>query len=323
MRTCVLVLLCLWQAMAAPRPRIAFIILKDEGFRNPFWDALQLGARKAAKEFNVELIYYGIDPSYQDDRVAGQSKRFQEVAEQGAQAIVFTPTDRSRMVTAVKNAVVRDIKVIAIDSPVESDLISGQLGTNNYQGGLLAAKRMAKVLHGKGKVILLCHPMRKNQATRDRERAFVEGLHEYAPAIKVLSQDRCGTATIPGDSAASAALFTEYPKANGFYCVSGSCLPGAIKALQALPANKKWPILIGWDASPEAMEGLRQGAVEAILLQDPEKMGYLGVKAAVEALQGKENRFRQDTGVHIADVTNLDSPIIRKLTHPDLRGWLD
>lgn len=308
--------------LATPAVKIALIVHKDEGFHNPFWDALQMGARKAAKELGVELLYHGIEPAFQKDRVAGQTKRFDEMTKAGAQAIVFTPADRLRMVPAVKDAVVHDIKVIAIDSPVESDLISGQLGTNNYQGGLLAAQRMANALQGKGLVIQLCHPMRMNQATLDREQSFADGLRLYAPAITLPTNDSCGSATVSGDSAAAASLFSKYKNVRGFYCVTGSCLPGALKALAAIKYPSPWPKLIGWDLSPEALQGLTDGTVEALMLQDPEKMGYEGVKAAYEALKGKENTFRQDTGVHLAHKGNLDSAVIKRLTHPRFHEWI-
>jgi len=309
--------------MAEPpaKTRIALITLKDQGFRNDFWDALQMGARKAAQEFGVELIYLGVDTAYSKDRVKGQSARFREVAAQGVQAIVFTPSDRLRMVPAVEEAVVADIKVVAIDSPIETDLISGQIGTNNYQGGLLAAKRMAESMQGKGHVLVLCHPLRQNLATRDRETSFIAGLRQYAPAIQVLSQDSCGTATLEGDSAASARLFLRWPQAQGFYCVNGTCLPGALRAQKALQ-QKQTRILIGWDPSADALQGLRDHRVDALLIQDPERMGYLGVKAAVEALQGRENRFRQDTGVTVVTADKLGQASIQRLIKPDTKGWI-
>lgn len=318
---CCLLLPVLTVAEPPAKTKIAMLTLKDQGFRNDFWDAMQMGARKAAQEYGVELIYLGIDTAYAKDRVKGQSARFREVAAQGAQAIVFTPCDRLRMVPAVEEAVVADIKVIAIDSPIETDLISGQIGTNNYQGGLLAAQRMAESMQGKGNVLVLCHPLRQNLATRDREIAFIAGLHQYAPAIQVLSQDSCGTATLAGDSAASARLFLRWPQAQGFYCVSGTCLPGALRAQNALP-RKQSRILIGWDPSPDALQGLRNHRVDALLIQDPERMGYLGVQAAVQALQGKENRFRQDTGVTLVTAENIGQPAIQRRIKPDIKGWI-
>jgi ribose transport system substrate-binding protein len=180
---------------------------------------------------------------------------------------------------------------------------------------------MAKLLDGQGEVIMLCHPARENKATRDRELALVEGLKQYALEAKLVSAEQCGGATIDTDYPAAKKLLEQFPDVDGAYAVSGTGIIGFMMALKEL--DKAGQVkLIGWDAGPDAVQGLRDGIVHAIVQQNPEKMGYGGVKAVVAAIKGEEVKRMVDTGVAIVTKENMDDPEIKQLIEPDFGDWI-
>jgi ribose transport system substrate-binding protein len=79
---------------------------------------------------------------------------------------------------------------------------------------------------------------------------------------------------------------------------------------------------IGFDSSPKLVEGLRAGHIQALVVQNPLRMGYLGVKTMVAHLRGKTVDRRVDTGVTLITRTMMDDPDIRSLLQPDLTEWL-
>lgn len=317
----IIVFILLFPSMKKNVLKIVVIVHKPEGFHNAFWDALQMGARKAAKEKGAELFYAGIPLEYGDKRVEGQTAVFEKFINMGVKGIVFTPCDRIGMVRAVKNAVLKGVKVVAIDSPIESNLPETVIATNNYEAGLIAAKHMIKLLSGKGKVVLMRHPAKDNKATRDRELAFIDGLKIFAPDIKIVSTEEYGGATLETDYPSAKRILNKYKDLDGVYAISGTGTVAFVRAIDELKLSGKIK-LIGWDASPEALEGLKKGIASAIVQQNPERMGYEGVFAVISAINGEKIKKKIDTGVTLVTLDNIDTPEVKKLIYPDFTGWI-
>ena len=77
-------------------------------------------------------------------------------------------------------------------------------------------------------------------------------------------------------------------------------------------------VFVGFDSSPKLVQGLRDGDIQGLVLQNPVKMGYLGVKTIVAYLRGEPVEKVVDTGVVLATPENMDSPEIKALLSPDL-----
>jgi ribose transport system substrate-binding protein len=215
----------------------------------------------------------------------------------GAEAIVLTPCDVDKMVPVIHQAIINNVKVVAVDSRPSTNLISGYVGSDNYQGGLLAAQKMSELLGEKGSIIVLCHPMRNNSATREREIAFLEGVQVYGPHLKIVSAEKCGTATVQGDYNALDSLLTKFPTAKGVYCVTGSCLDAVLQV--SAKKQKDSLIVVGWDPTASSWAALKQGRIRAVLMQDAWRMGYLGVQLAHQALLGYEDRKVHEVQVQL------------------------
>ena len=140
-------------ATVAASLRIAVI---PKGTTHDFWKSEHAGALKAERELaNVEIIFRG--PEKEDDREQ-QISLVQNFISSRVDAIVLAPLDDKALLPAVQQATAAKIPVVIIDSSlageVGKDFVS-YAATNNYQGGQLGGRRLAEVLDGKGRALLL------------------------------------------------------------------------------------------------------------------------------------------------------------------------
>lgn len=128
------------------------IAVIPKGTTHDFWKSVHAGARKAAGEVGVEVIWQG--PQLEDDRTK-QIEVVENFINQGVDGIVLAPLDYKALVEPVENAVKAGIKVVTFDSALDSDLPSCFVATNSYIGGQEAARAMASFLGGTGKIVVL------------------------------------------------------------------------------------------------------------------------------------------------------------------------
>ena len=170
-----------WRVMVIPK-----------GTTHEFWQSVHAGASKGAEEMgDVELTWQG--PAREDDRTE-QIKLVQGAVAAGVDGIVLAPLDARALVDPVEQAIAKGIKVVIIDSALESDKISSFVATDNYHGGVLAAERLGQVLHGQGRIILLRYAV-GSASTDEREKGFTDTMKKAFPAITYLSDDQYSGAT--------------------------------------------------------------------------------------------------------------------------------
>jgi ribose transport system substrate-binding protein len=213
----------------------------------------------------------------------------------------------------VEQAVSAGIPVVIVDSPLKSDAPISTIATNNYKGGRLAGTRLGELLEGKGNVILLRVQV-GSASSEAREQGFLDEIAENFPAMVVLSSNQHGGATRNTALAASQNLLIRFgPKVNGIFCPNSSTTAGMMVALSDAGLSHGKVKLVGFANSRMFIESLRTGELQGLVLQDPVKMGYLGVKSIVQVLRGEVVPKLVDTGVALATIDNLDQPEILEL----------
>ncbi len=80
---------------------------------------------------------------------------------------------------------------------------------------------------------------------------------------------------------------------------------------------------VGFVSSAKLVEALHEKQINGLILQNPMRMGYLGVKTIVESIQGKAVEKRIDTGATLITPENMNTPESKELLSPDLSKWLD
>jgi ribose transport system substrate-binding protein len=224
--------------------------------------------------------------------------------------IVLAPTDAGALVPVVERAAAAKIPVVIIDSDIETDKRVSFVATDNYAGGALAAKHMAKLLRGKGKVAVIKY-MAGSASTTARENGFIETLKKGFPEIEVV-EDRYGMDTVETALTAAEDVLTRHKELNGIFACNESTSRGALRALES-QGRAGAVKMIGFDAADALLKGLESGRIDALVVQNPQAMGYKGVCSAVAAIKGESVKARIDTGVELVTKDRLNSPEIRAL----------
>jgi len=299
------------------------IAVIPKGTTHSFWRAIHAGAVKASQELGVEVIWKG--PAREDDRDA-QVAEVENFVSRGVSGIVLAPTDDKALRLPVADAMRAGIPVVIIDSGLDSDDYVSFVATDNYQGGRLAGERMAVRLQGKGKVMLLRY-MEGSASTMERERGFLDVMSEN-PGLEVVSSNQYAGATAETAYQASENLLARFKAqdgslgVDGIYCPNESSSFGMLRALQDSDLAGK-VVLIGFDASEQMVRALENGEFDALVLQDPVNMAYLGVKTMVSHIRGEEVPARIDTGVTLVTRDNMTDPRNAELLRPDVDRWLN
>ena len=171
------------------KPKIAVI---PKGTTHSFWKSIHAGARKAAEEFGADINWQG--PQKEDDRQL-QIQVVQTFISRKVDAIVLAPLDNRALVPSVEAAVKRGIKVIIIDSDLNSEKHSSFVATDNTAGGKLCAKRLSEIMGGKGKALMLRYA-EGSASTANREQGFLDGMKEFGPDIELVSTTQYAGATM-------------------------------------------------------------------------------------------------------------------------------
>jgi ribose transport system substrate-binding protein len=299
------------------------IAVIPKGTTHEFWKAIHAGAVKASRELKVEIIWKG--PLREDDR-DGQISVMEDFISRGVSGIVLAPLDDIALRGPVSNAVGSGIPVVIIDSDLKSDDYTSFAATDNYLGGKIGGQELIRLLNGKGRVIML-RCQEGSASTVNREQGFLDAM-AAAPGITVVSANQYGGATVETAYRASENLLAPFTNASGNLTIDGIFTPnesttfGMLRALQdGGHAGRLY--FVGFDSSPKLVEALRSKQLNALVLQNPFAMGYLGVKTLVAHLRAEKVEKRIDTGVTLVTSGNMDKPEIKELLQPDLATWLD
>jgi len=294
-----------------------------KGLTHEFWKAIHAGAMKGGRDLqaegvSVELIWKG--PIREDDREQ-QVQVVEGFTSQGVDGIVLAPLDDKALVRPVEDAKRLGIPTVIIDSDLASQEIVSFVATDNFKGGELAAEEMGRLLGGKGKVLLLRY-QEGSASTTAREEGFLTKMKAVAPGIELISSDQYAGATRDTAKRASENLLNRFGNdLAGIFCPNESSSAGMLLALQDISKAGKIPFL-GFDASQAFIDAMKAGQMQGVVLQNPFKMGALGVKTMVDHLRGKTVEKRIDTGVVLVTPKNLDEPSSRDLLKPPIDEYL-
>jgi ribose transport system substrate-binding protein len=159
-------------------------------------------------------------------------------------------------------------------------------------------------------------------STTARESGFLATLAQKFPGLRVASSNRYAGATTETAYATAENLLSTHKDVAGIFCPNESTTFGMLRALEASGRAGKLRF-VGFDASSKLVEGLSQGKIDGLVVQNPFRMGELGVRALVEKLQGRAVDKRIDTGATLVTRDNMQQPEIKALLAPDLAPYLN
>lgn len=266
-----------------------------------YWQIAHEGALRAGREFNVRIEWEG---SMDDSKVSDQIGIFNNLAASGVDAMLLSPCDDKALLPHVLNCMKRGIPVGIFDSPLAGKVGRDYVdfvGTDNKEAGRLAARTLIRQLTStraqtsdaayEGKVVMIRFK-EGSSSTRLREEGFAD-IIAAETTLRLVEQPFSDGSTMGAQHVAETVL-DSYVKNNkleldGIFAPNQPTAEGTYNALQAL-RDKGVQVrtrFVGFDDSALLVQGLKSGTIDALIVQDPEKMAYLGVKALVDHLEKK------------------------------------
>ncbi len=286
------------------QPVIAVI---PKGVSHSFWLTLKAGADAAGKELGATIDWKG--PASETD-IAGQINIVEDAINRQVDGIVIAPSHGDSLVPIVERAQREGIPVSIFDSGISTEKYLSYVATDNRAGGALAGDRMGERLNGKGKVAIL-GVKKGSVSTDEREEGFAARLKEKYPEIQVV-QWLYGDANASKSLSTAEDILTTHPDLNGLFASNESSTVGAVRAIRQRNLGDK-VVLIGFDATPDLVSNVRDSSIDSLVIQNPFKMGYEGVRTLLDKLAGREPARRIDTGVSLLTRENVDTPEIQQL----------
>lgn len=285
-----------------------------KGANHIFWQTVHAGALKAAREFEFGIEWNA--PALEIDS-SRQIEIVQSMITRRLAGIVLAPVDKTALVGVVERAAREGIPVSIFDSAIDTDKILSYVATDNAEGGRMAARRLAGILHGKGKVGIIGF-MAGSASTMECEQGFQDEAHR-SPGLTVLPV-QFGMADRAKAMAVTENLLTAHPDLAGLFADNESSSTGAVQALKARRANHVK--LVAFDASDQLIGDLRNGFIDSLVVQNPFRMGYESTRAIGLKLAGQTPPRTVDSGANLVRREDLDRPEIKALLYPDIQSYL-
>lgn len=285
-------------ATAATEQHTVALVAKST--QTEFWLSVFAGAEAAATEYNLKLTITG--PETEEDYEA-QNRMVADAVAAGAEALVFSAIDYENNASAIDDAARAGVKIVAIDSSVASEMVSTYIGTDNYAAGRMAAQAALERVEGELTVGIVNYDISSANG-QEREHGAVDllqesGRAEVAPVINTLAE--AGQAKEDTE-----AMLAEHPEINVLLAFNEPTSVGAAEAVSALGLSES-VFLVGFDSNVVTVDGLQEGSVDALVVQNPYAMGYLGVESAYKLLAGQGDSLDKtvDTSTQVVDRENI------------------
>ena len=321
--------------------RIAVI---PKGATHQHWESVRRGAERAAADLTAQGIAVEVlwDAPLTEDKADEQIGIIDRNVGRKVSGIVLAPQHSKQMIRPVEDAVKQGIPVVILDSNLDSDELKKNpaleikyVATDNYNGGKLAAEHLLKTLKERGKpaprVLLLPYQL-GSESTEQREKGFLDEIARVAEeqkkageaSVTLVQHNEYAGGTVDSAEKVSGPLLTRLKNENldGIFTVNESSTTGMLNALRSLGLNKKI-VLMGFDQSDPLRQALEEEDVIGVVVQDPYKMGYLGLWHAVQFLEGydvaPDGKKELSTGEYILTKENSKEQASRERFDPALQ----
>jgi ribose transport system substrate-binding protein len=219
------------------------------------------------------------------------------------------------MSAAVERAGFLHTPVISIDSQIKTPKVKSFIGANNVDAGKKAGEKMIE-LTGEVSEIGIIGLVQGARNSEQREEGLMNVVKQH-PDMKIVARE-----SVNSDQKLAAELTRKmiagHPHITGIAALNEAASIGAAQEIQRLGLAGKVKV-IGFDNSAEGLEYVQDGIIQAMIIQNPFSMGYLGVKYAAEAIDGKSIPAQFDTGTKIIDLENMFWSENQKLLFPFIK----
>lgn len=288
-------------------PKKISLILKTQS--GDYWRNVRMGAEVAAKEFNVKV---DITSSSEETDIDGQIVLVKAAIERKIDALILAPNHYNKLVDASEKAIINKIPVLVIDSKLNTNKISSYITTDNVKAGEVAGKKLISLCNVNSRIAIINY-VEGASNNKEREKGLLSITSKY-PQMNVVYMDY-----VASDSKSASVLTKKLvlgdDKVNTIIALNYISSIGVAEAIDEMGLAGKVNV-ITFDNTPEEIEFLEKGVIQATVTQSPFGMGYLAVKYAVLNLQNKKIPSYVDTGVVVIDRANMYKPENQKILFP-------
>ena len=265
---------------------------------NPYFVAIRDAMEEAAVEAGYDFKCNAPDASTEVDKQVSIAEAFVEA---NVDALVLGPCDKTAIVDVINKADSKGIPVFLVDSGADESNYVTYIGTDNFEGGKIAAKWFGENVKGQ---VAIVDGAAGNDATTQRYKGFMEVIAEY-PDVEVVTSDYANGDLSQGMTVAENFL-TAYPNLAGIFAVDDMMAIGAGQAVEA--ANKKEQVKVcGFDGQPDAAQKVLEGTIDVTIAQKPATMGRMVVDAIEKYMAGEDVERVINTGCDVVDEKNAET----------------
>ena len=254
-------------------PKIGLIV---STLNNPFFVNLKEGAEAKAKELGYELL---IMDSQNDP--AKEVSNMEDMTSKGADIVLLNPVDSDAAIAAIQVANNLNTPVITLDRVANAGEVVSHIASDNVEGGKMAGKYIVEQLGGEGNIVEL-EGIAGSSAARDRGAGFNEGIK--GSNLKVVAKQ-----TADFDRTKGLTVMENILQGNkdikAVFAHNDEMALGAQKALE--DAGMNGIIVVGFDATDDAVKAVKAGKMAATVAQQPDLIGSLGVETAIKVLNNE------------------------------------
>lgn len=288
------------------------IIVKDT--TSFYWQIVLAGARQAGKDLGVSVPELG---AQSESDINGQISILENAVAGAPAAVVISPTEFKALGKPIDEAA-KAVPIIGIDSSADSKAFTSFLTTDNVQGGRIAADGLAaaiKAATGKeeGEVAIITSLPGVGSLDQRRE-GFLDQMKTKYPGITV-TVDRFADGQATTGLNMMTDLITANPNIVGVFASNLIMAQGVGQAIAENKLGDKIKV-IGFDSDEKTVGFLKEGVLAGLVVQDPYRMGYDGVKTALAVSKGEKVETFVDTGANLVTQANMADPKIDALLNP-------
>jgi ribose transport system substrate-binding protein len=279
------------------------VALVSSGIEGSFWNAVSAGAMAAARDFDLDIVYS--TPENESDSI-GQAYLAGQTWKMGCKALVIAPNDPERA-SLVAQLRAKGIPTVYIDRDTGKADVVAVVSTNNYVAGMLAGDQLAQQLkRSGGKRVVLIRLKNGVQSTDERERGFVFAMHKAG--LTVIADPYVGISAEEARVHSAEVLAPLVGKFDGIFTPNETTTDGTLATLRTLGLARH-VAFVGFDINSDLYAALKDRTIQALLVQRPFKMGYLGVAIAYREIHGATiPATNVDSGVIVLTRDNMSQP---------------
>jgi ribose transport system substrate-binding protein len=285
---------CAAASAARAADKIALVV---STLNNPYFVTLADGAKAKAKELGYDLVVL----DSQND-TAKELSNVEDALNQNVKALLLNPVDSAAARAGIHEAEAQKVPVLTLDRSAKGVTVASHIASDNVAGGKLAGELIVQQLGGKGNVVEL-QGQPGTDAARDRSNGFRQAL-AAAPGLKVVASQPANFDRTQGLNVMENIL-QAHPKVDAVFAADDEMALGAIKAIQA--ARLKI-VVVGFDGTPDAVAGIKNGTMYATIAQQPSLIGSLGVEEADKIIKGQAPPASIPVPLKVIDKKSLGEP---------------